>query len=55
MSDELDALTRLLNEENPDIENLSNLVTGNDEALKQLIDGLTFSVIITGTTAIRFW
>ena len=44
MSDELDALTRLLNEENPDIENLSNLVTGNDEALKQLIDGLTFSV-----------
>ncbi len=44
MNDELDVLTRLLNEEDPDIENLSNLVTGNDEALTQLIDGLTFSV-----------
>jgi hypothetical protein len=44
MSDQLDVLTRLLNEEDPDIENLSNLVTGNDEALKQLVDGLTFSV-----------
>jgi hypothetical protein len=44
MSDELDLLTRLLNEEDPDIEYLSNLATGSDEALKQLIDGLTFTV-----------
>ena len=44
MNDTLDILTRLLNEEDPDIGKLSRLVTGNDEALKQLVDGLTFSV-----------
>lgn len=44
MSNGLDVLARLLNEEDPDVEILSSLAAGNDEALKQLINGLTFSV-----------
>jgi len=43
MNDTLDMLTRLLNEEDPDVGKLSKLATENAEALKQLIDGLTFS------------
>jgi hypothetical protein len=44
MSDALAALARSLHEEQPDIEALAGVVAGNDEAIKLVIDGLTFVV-----------
>ena len=44
MSDTLAELTRSLHEEQPDIEALACMVAGNEEAIKLVIDGLTFSV-----------
>jgi hypothetical protein len=44
MSDSLGALTRALHEEQPDIEALAKMVKGNSEAVKLVIDGLTFPV-----------
>ncbi|UCF96621.1 MAG: hypothetical protein JSV89_15790 [Spirochaetaceae bacterium] len=44
MSDALAELTRSLHEEQTDIETLLHLVAGNDEAVKLIIDGLTFPV-----------
>jgi len=44
MSDSLGALTRALHEERSDIDILAKMVTGNREAVKLVIDGLTFPV-----------
>jgi hypothetical protein len=44
MSDSLEALSRALHEENPDIDAVVKQVTGNGEAVKLLIDGLTLPV-----------
>jgi hypothetical protein len=44
MSDPLGALTRALHEEQSDIDALVKMVKGNSEAVKLVIDGLTFPV-----------
>ena len=44
MSDPLEALIRALHEEQSDIDALAKTVTGNSEAVKLVIDGLTFPV-----------
>ena len=44
MSDELAELTRALHKEQPDIESLCQSIVGNKEAIKLIIDGLTFAV-----------
>jgi hypothetical protein len=44
MSDALVALARALREEQSDIDALAKMVTGNDEAVKLVIDGLTLPV-----------
>jgi len=44
MSDPLGTLTRALHEEQSDIDNLVKMVRGSSEAIKMVIDGLTFPV-----------
>jgi hypothetical protein len=44
MSDPLGALTHALHQEKSDIGALTKMVVGNSEALKLVIDGLTFPV-----------
>jgi len=44
MSDALEALTRALHKEQSELDALTEMATGNSEALKLLIDGLTFPV-----------
>ena len=44
MSDPLGVLTRALHEEQSDIDVLAKMVAGNSEAVKLVIDGLTFPV-----------
>jgi len=44
MSDSLGALTRALHEEQSDIDALARMVAGSGEAVKLVIDGLTFPV-----------
>lgn len=44
MSDPLGTLTRALHEEQSDIDALAKMVTGSGEAVKLVIDGLTFPV-----------
>ena len=44
MKDALAELTRSLHSECPDIDGVAELVSANEEAIKQIIDGLTFTL-----------